>query len=187
MFNIFLWILLIVYLNELEISQNNSLCALWPTNLNHLLFYSQFYTEPVQRDFLHFYKNRTERNFLLTSQLLKFYLKLKADWSVTSTAAIATDNVLQFNKKTTRIHLTVMHFFCLSDQERIGKDSSYEQEGKVMFVIDAVYAMAHALHNMHKDLCPGKVGLCSKMDPVDGALLLKYIRNVKIAGKPLSA
>lgn len=74
-------------------------------------------------------------------------------------------------------------FFRLSDQERIGKDSSYEQEGKVMFVIDAVYAMAHALHNMHKDLCPGKVGLCSKMDPVDGTLLLKYIRNVKIAGK----
>ncbi|XP_051752184.1 metabotropic glutamate receptor 4 isoform X2 [Ctenopharyngodon idella] len=69
-----------------------------------------------------------------------------------------------------------------TNQERIGKDSSYEQEGKVMFVIDAVYAMAHALHNMHKDLCPGKVGLCSKMDPVDGALLLKYIRNVKISG-----
>ncbi|XP_059415844.1 metabotropic glutamate receptor 4-like [Carassius carassius] len=69
-----------------------------------------------------------------------------------------------------------------TNQERIGKDSSYEQEGKVMFVIDAVYTMAHALHNMHKDLCPGKVGLCSKMDPVDGALLLKYIRNVKIAG-----
>ncbi|XP_026118190.1 metabotropic glutamate receptor 4 isoform X2 [Carassius auratus] len=69
-----------------------------------------------------------------------------------------------------------------TNQERIGKDSSYEQEGKVMFVIDAVYAMAHALHNMHKDLCPGKVGLCSRMDPVDGTLLLKYIRNVKIAG-----
>ncbi|XP_056126537.1 metabotropic glutamate receptor 4 isoform X2 [Rhinichthys klamathensis goyatoka] len=69
-----------------------------------------------------------------------------------------------------------------TNQERIGKDSSYEQEGKVMFVIDAVYAMAHALHNMHKDLCPGKVGLCSKMDPVDGTLLLKYIRAVKISG-----
>ncbi|KAK7145146.1 hypothetical protein R3I94_011291 [Phoxinus phoxinus] len=69
-----------------------------------------------------------------------------------------------------------------TNQERIGKDSSYEQEGKVMFVIDAVYAMAHALHNMHKDLCPGKVGLCTKMDPVDGTLLLKYIRTVKISG-----
>lgn len=75
-------------------------------------------------------------------------------------------------------------FFCIwfPDQERIGKDSAYEQEGKVMFVIDAVYTMAHALHNMHKDLCPAKVGLCSKMDPIDGNLLLKYIRDVKITG-----
>uniref|UniRef100_A0A7N8WY73 Glutamate receptor, metabotropic 4 n=1 Tax=Mastacembelus armatus TaxID=205130 RepID=A0A7N8WY73_9TELE len=75
-----------------------------------------------------------------------------------------------------------------TNHERIGKDSSYEQEGKVQFVIDAVYAMAHALHNMHKDLCPGKVGLCSKMDTINGTLLLKYIRNVNftgIAGTPV--
>nr|XP_013805904.1 PREDICTED: metabotropic glutamate receptor 4 [Apteryx mantelli mantelli] len=68
------------------------------------------------------------------------------------------------------------------DRERIGQDSSYEQEGKVQFVIDAVYAMGHALHNMHKSLCPGKVGLCPKMDPVDGVELLKYIRNVNFSG-----
>ncbi|XP_056131423.1 metabotropic glutamate receptor 4 isoform X1 [Lampris incognitus] len=75
-----------------------------------------------------------------------------------------------------------------TNHERIGKDSSYEQEGKVQFVIDAVYAMAHALHDMHKDLCPGKVGLCSKMDTINGTLLLKYIRNVNftgIAGTPV--
>ncbi|XP_029995346.1 metabotropic glutamate receptor 4-like isoform X2 [Sphaeramia orbicularis] len=75
-----------------------------------------------------------------------------------------------------------------TNHERIGKDSSYEQEGKVQFVIDAVYAMAHALHNMHKDLCPGKVGLCSKMETINGTLLLKYIRNVNftgIAGTPV--
>lgn len=69
-----------------------------------------------------------------------------------------------------------------TDRERIGQDSSYEQEGKVQFVIDAVYAMGHALHNMHKNLCPGKVGLCSRMDPVDGAELLKYIRSVNFSG-----
>ncbi|KAJ7332956.1 hypothetical protein JRQ81_015136 [Phrynocephalus forsythii] len=49
--------------------------------------------------------------------------------------------------------------------------------------------MGHALHNMHKSLCPGKVGLCPKMDPVDGAELLKYIRNVNfsgIAGTPVT-
>uniref|UniRef100_A0A8C8A4V6 Glutamate metabotropic receptor 4 n=1 Tax=Oryzias sinensis TaxID=183150 RepID=A0A8C8A4V6_9TELE len=75
-----------------------------------------------------------------------------------------------------------------TNHERIGKDSSYEQEGKVQFVIDAVYAMAHALHNMHKDLCPGKVGLCPHMDTINGTLLLKYIRNVNftgIAGTPV--
>ncbi|XP_056674031.1 metabotropic glutamate receptor 4 isoform X2 [Monodelphis domestica] len=75
------------------------------------------------------------------------------------------------------------------DRERIGQDSSYEQEGKVQFVIDAVYAMGHALHAMHRDLCPGRVGLCPRMDPVDGVELLKYIRNVNfsgIAGTPVT-
>ncbi|CAM9121407.1 unnamed protein product, partial [Lampetra planeri] len=67
-------------------------------------------------------------------------------------------------------------------QERIGKDSNYEQEGKVQFVIDAVYAMAHALHNMHQELCPGKIGLCAKMDPINGTHLLKHIRHLNFAG-----
>ncbi|XP_041748605.2 metabotropic glutamate receptor 4-like [Coregonus clupeaformis] len=69
-----------------------------------------------------------------------------------------------------------------TNQERIGKDSNYEQEGKVQFVIDAVYSMAHALHNMHRELCPGKVGLCSRMDPINGTLLLKHIRMLNFAG-----
>ncbi|KAK7916429.1 hypothetical protein WMY93_012190 [Mugilogobius chulae] len=69
-----------------------------------------------------------------------------------------------------------------TNQERIGKDSNYEQEGKVQFVIDAVYSMAHALHNMHKELCPGKVGLCAKMDPINGTHLLKHIRRLNFAG-----
>ncbi|XP_067361774.1 metabotropic glutamate receptor 4-like isoform X2 [Channa argus] len=75
-----------------------------------------------------------------------------------------------------------------TNQERIGKDSHYEQEGKVQFVIDAVYAMAHALHNMHQELCPGKVGLCAKMDPINGTHLLKHIRRLNfkgIAGNPV--
>ncbi|XP_061641210.1 metabotropic glutamate receptor 4-like isoform X4 [Phyllopteryx taeniolatus] len=75
-----------------------------------------------------------------------------------------------------------------TNQERIGKDSNYEQEGKVQFVIDAVYSMAHALHNMHQELCPGKVGLCAKMDPINGTHLLKHIRRLNfkgIAGNPV--
>ncbi|OCT66350.1 metabotropic glutamate receptor 6 [Xenopus laevis] len=66
--------------------------------------------------------------------------------------------------------------------ERIAKDSVYEQEGKVQFVIDAVYAMAHALHNMHMDMCPGHIGVCDKMDPIEGRLLLKYIHKVNFNG-----
>uniref|UniRef100_A0A4X2LI07 Glutamate metabotropic receptor 4 n=1 Tax=Vombatus ursinus TaxID=29139 RepID=A0A4X2LI07_VOMUR len=81
------------------------------------------------------------------------------------------------------------HIKKCTNRERIGQDSSYEQEGKVQFVIDAVYAMGHALHAMHRDLCPGRVGLCPRMDPVDGVELLKYIRNVNfsgIAGTPVT-
>uniref|UniRef100_A0A4W6EMZ3 Glutamate metabotropic receptor 6 n=1 Tax=Lates calcarifer TaxID=8187 RepID=A0A4W6EMZ3_LATCA len=70
----------------------------------------------------------------------------------------------------------------IDGEERIGRDSSYEQEGKVQFVIDAVYAVAHALHNMHQDLCPGSTGVCSNMDPVEGRSLLNYIRAVNFNG-----
>ncbi|XP_049997605.1 metabotropic glutamate receptor 8 isoform X3 [Alexandromys fortis] len=66
--------------------------------------------------------------------------------------------------------------------ERIARDSSYEQEGKVQFVIDAVYSMAYALHNMHKELCPGYIGLCPRMGTIDGKELLGYIRAVNFNG-----
>lgn len=74
----------------------------------------------------------------------------------------------------------------LSGEERISRDSQYEQEGKVQFVIDAVYAMAHALHSMHMDLCPGSMGVCEKMDPVEGRMLLQYIRSVTFNGELLT-
>ncbi|XP_020792496.2 LOW QUALITY PROTEIN: metabotropic glutamate receptor 7 [Boleophthalmus pectinirostris] len=67
-------------------------------------------------------------------------------------------------------------------QERIGIDSKYEQEGKVQFVIDAVYAMAHALHNMQRDLCPDNSGYCPDMELAGGKKLLKYIRSVSFNG-----
>ncbi|KAJ8377486.1 hypothetical protein AAFF_G00259540 [Aldrovandia affinis] len=67
-------------------------------------------------------------------------------------------------------------------QERIGVDSKYEQEGKVQFVIDAVYAVAHALHNMHRDLCPERSAVCPEMEMAGGKKLLKYIRTVSFNG-----
>ena len=84
------------------------------------------------------------------------------------------------------VHLAVNLFLFLlfpSGQERIGIDSKYEQEGKVQFVIDAVYAMAHALHNMQRDLCPDHPGVCPQMETAEGKTLLKYIRNTSFNGK----
>ncbi|XP_074481316.1 metabotropic glutamate receptor 8 isoform X2 [Sebastes fasciatus] len=67
--------------------------------------------------------------------------------------------------------------------EKVGRDSSYEQEGKVQFVMDAVYAMAHALHRMHRELCYGYPGLCPRMaNSIDGKELLGYIRAVNFNG-----
>ncbi|XP_040473361.1 metabotropic glutamate receptor 6-like [Falco naumanni] len=73
-------------------------------------------------------------------------------------------------------------------RERIGRDSPYEQEGKVQFVIDAVLAMAHGLHSLMGEACPGG-GLCPHMDPPDGRRLLAHIRRVAFngsAGTPVS-
>lgn len=50
-------------------------------------------------------------------------------------------------------------------------------------MIDAVYSVAYALHSMHQDLCPGSHGVCSSMDPVEGRLLLHYIRSVNFNGR----
>ncbi|XP_061663914.1 glutamate receptor, metabotropic 8a isoform X1 [Syngnathoides biaculeatus] len=67
--------------------------------------------------------------------------------------------------------------------EKVGRDSSYEQEGKVQFVMDAVYAMAHALHHMHRKLCHGYPGLCPRMvNGIDGKELLGHIRAVNFNG-----
>lgn len=74
-------------------------------------------------------------------------------------------------------------FFPLSGLEKVGRDSSYEQEGKVQFVMDAVYAMAHALHRMHRELCYGYPGLCPRMANIDGKELLSHIRAVRFNGE----
>ncbi|XP_061629903.1 metabotropic glutamate receptor 8-like isoform X1 [Phyllopteryx taeniolatus] len=66
--------------------------------------------------------------------------------------------------------------------EKVGRDSTYEQEGKVQFVMDAVYAMAHALDRVHRQLCAGQPGLCPRMANVDGKDLLPHIRAVNFNG-----
>lgn len=59
----------------------------------------------------------------------------------------------------------------------------YEPEKQLQFVSDAVMAFAYAFKAMHKDLCQSRQGLCSQMNPIDGTLLLEYLKNVNFTGK----
>ena len=45
-------------------------------------------------------------------------------------------------------------------------------------VMNAVYAIAHALDDMRKDVCQTHSGLCSSMRSINGKDLLRYLRNV---------
>ncbi|XP_076625936.1 metabotropic glutamate receptor 8 [Colletes latitarsis] len=64
----------------------------------------------------------------------------------------------------------------------------YEQEGLVPFVVDAVYAIAHGVHNLIEEECVNNLGtshyLCDKLRPApDGQQLLQHIRNVSFIGR----
>ncbi|TSL47638.1 Metabotropic glutamate receptor 1 [Bagarius yarrelli] len=59
---------------------------------------------------------------------------------------------------------------------------NYVQDSKMGFVINAIYAMAHGLHDMHRELCPDYEGLCEAMDPIDGSRLLDYLLKTSFAG-----
>ena len=50
------------------------------------------------------------------------------------------------------------------------------------FVINAIFAMAHGLHDMQQALCPERSGLCEAIDPIDGRLLLEYLLKTSFTG-----
>uniref|UniRef100_A0A1A8DGU9 Metabotropic glutamate receptor 3 n=1 Tax=Nothobranchius kadleci TaxID=1051664 RepID=A0A1A8DGU9_NOTKA len=64
--------------------------------------------------------------------------------------------------------------------EDLSMDKGYfEPESKIMFVVNAVYAMAHALHHMQRSLCFNTTKLCDSMKALDGRRLYRdYILNV---------
>ncbi|XP_064206896.1 glutamate receptor, metabotropic 5a [Anguilla rostrata] len=58
----------------------------------------------------------------------------------------------------------------------------YAQDTKMGFVINAIYSMAHGLHNMQRALCPGYTGLCKAMRPIDGSKLLEFLMKTNFSG-----
>jgi ABC-type branched-subunit amino acid transport system substrate-binding protein len=54
---------------------------------------------------------------------------------------------------------------------------------KVPYVIDAVYAFAHALHEMYKQKCPQMKGLCNAMKQANGTELRDSILKINFTGK----
>ena len=56
----------------------------------------------------------------------------------------------------------------------------------IRVVINAVYAMVHALHNMQKVLCAGKAYLCTEMKNLKREQLLQYLRNVSFPDASLN-
>ncbi|XP_055030088.1 metabotropic glutamate receptor 3 [Misgurnus anguillicaudatus] len=59
------------------------------------------------------------------------------------------------------------------DQDLRVNESNFEPESKIMFVINAVYAMAHALHRMQRSLCVNTTRLCDAMRSLDGRKLYR--------------
>ena len=76
--------------------------------------------------------------------------------------------------------LTIYNFvFC-----RLSDLPYFETDSKVQFVIDAVYAFAHALNKLKEDVCPYWKGVCPAMTYYDGGDFYKnYLLNVNFKGK----
>lgn len=71
-----------------------------------------------------------------------------------------------------------------SSNLRLTAASGYEQESKVQFVVDAVYAFALALNNLRHDLCGRVEGMCASMANYDrGAFYRNYLLNVSFVGE----
>lgn len=64
----------------------------------------------------------------------------------------------------------------IPDQEYMQKMPSSQ------LVRDAVYSVATALNDIHKEKCDGKPGLCDKMKKLEGKLLKKYLLKAKFYG-----
>lgn len=67
---------------------------------------------------------------------------------------------------------------------RLSEKVGYEQESKVQFVVDAVYAFAYALDKLHRDLCRPMDKVCPAMASYDGGDFYRnYLLSVSFRGR----
>jgi len=89
-----------------------------------------------------------------------------------------------FNCSFTKIHKRE----CNPASEVISAAAGYKQNSKVTFTIDAVYAFAHAIHNMINTVCPNSYPCPEIIASSKGTIvihddiLLSYLRNVTFNG-----
>ena len=70
---------------------------------------------------------------------------------------------------------------------RLTQLANYEQDSKIQFVIDAVYAFAYALDDLKSTVCPTWKGVCPAMSSYDGGEFYKnYLLKVDFKGKKIS-
>lgn len=64
----------------------------------------------------------------------------------------------------------------------IAEAQGFQQHSLLHFVRDAVYSVATALHNMHRDRCGNVRGLCDNMSHIENSLMVEYLRNITFKG-----
>ena len=80
------------------------------------------------------------------------------------------------------IHVNFDHYCVL--YFRLSDLPQFETDSKVQFVIDGVYAFAHALDALKRDVCPQWKGVCPAMTYYDGGDFYKnYLLKVDFIGK----
>nr|CAD7443783.1 unnamed protein product [Timema bartmani] len=68
--------------------------------------------------------------------------------------------------------------YCMTSNKNLSH-GGYKQQRYLHFVRDAVYSVAHALHDLQVYLCgAGKPGVCDRMKHIDGETLHGYLHNV---------
>ncbi|CAA9997025.1 unnamed protein product, partial [Nesidiocoris tenuis] len=122
------------------------------------------------------YKTNTEHHnhdsHLIAARFPERALQTAACWSNVNSKSTKERPRTPYNKKYTRP--------CTTSEKLTKNNTAFENQ--LQFVSDAVMALAVALQDMHRELCPNSKGLCDAMIPTKGPELLKYLRQVHFEG-----